>query len=116
MIARFFRGTFNKFIFKARYALVVVLIILGITAGVGAWYIGPPIKQQEYIPSNDPLIMLKTEVQDHFASHASFDEAIVVKLNWGIKDLDRSDVGLWDSIDVGRLVWDEEFTVSPRRN
>ena len=60
--------------------------------------------------------MLQNEIKDHFTSSASLNEAIVVKLNWGIKDLDRSNVGLWDSKDMGRLVWDEEFTVSPRRN
>ena len=60
--------------------------------------------------------MLQNEIKDHFTSSASLNEAIVVKLNWGIKDLDRSNVGLWDSKDMGRLVRDEEFTVSPRRN
>ena len=43
-------------------------------------------------------------------------ETLVVKLNWGVKDLDRSEVGAWDPADIGELVWDDEFTVKPRRN
>jgi len=37
-------------------------------------------------------------------------------MTWGVKDLDRSDVGLWDPEDLGELVWDEGFTVSPEEN
>ena len=40
----------------------------------------------------------------------------MVSLNWGIKDLDRSDVGMWDATDLGKLVWDDTFTVAPARN
>ena len=37
-------------------------------------------------------------------------------LNWGIKDLDRSEVGLWDPANMGKLVLDDSFTVEPVRN
>ena len=39
-----------------------------------------------------------------------------MNLNWGIKGLDRSDVGYWDSSNMGRLVLDDNFTVAPVRN
>ena len=41
---------------------------------------------------------------------------MVVKLNWGVKDLDRSDVALWDPEEIGKIVWDDGFTIAPRAN
>ena len=40
----------------------------------------------------------------------------MVSIVWGIKDLDRSDVGLWDPDELGELVWDDEFDISPPEN
>ena len=33
-----------------------------------------------------------------------------------MKDLDQSDIGLWDPNDIGSLVWDESFTIEPAEN
>lgn len=39
-----------------------------------------------------------------------------VTIQWGVKDLDRSDVSLWDSSTLGSLIWDDTFTLSPAEN
>ena len=39
-----------------------------------------------------------------------------VSITWGIKDLDRSKVRAWKAEDMGELIWDDEFTVSPLEN
>ena len=35
---------------------------------------------------------------------------------WGVKDLDRSNVGLWDPSELGELIWDDEFDIAPAEN
>ena len=55
-------------------------------------------------------------IEDNFDSTSSLKEALVVQINWGVKDLDRSDVGDWDVKDIGKLIWDDTFTVAPRAN
>ncbi len=67
-------------------------------------------------------MVLQEEVFNNFKQQGSFSSAgnvqgaVYVNLNWGIKGLDRSDVGLWDSTDQGRLIMDDDFTVAPVRN
>ena len=51
-----------------------------------------------------------------FSSAGNVRGAIFVNLNWGVKDLDRSSVGLWDGAEIGSIVWDDEFTVAPAEN
>jgi len=115
-MTRFFSGTYNKYIFKARYVIFVFFFVAGVVAAVIASDIGPLTEQEEFLSNSHPLILLQSDVEENFTSSASLKEALVVKLNWGVKDLDRSNVGLWDAKNLGELVWDEEFTVSPRRN
>ena len=40
----------------------------------------------------------------------------MVNINWGVKDLDRDGVSTWDPEDVGKLVWDDTFTMTPVLN
>ena len=39
-----------------------------------------------------------------------------MNINFGVKDLDRDGVGGWDPEDMGKLVWDADFTVTPVAN
>lgn len=47
-----------------------------------------------------------------FSSAGNIKGNIFVNINWGVKDLDRSDVGSWDSEYAGNLIWDDEFEVT----
>ena len=51
-----------------------------------------------------------------FSAYANVRGEIFVELCWGVKDLDRSEVGEWDSNDTGKLIWDDTFTVTPVEN
>ena len=115
-ITRCFSGNFNMGVFKARYFLIVFFILLGIAAGVIASNIGPITEPEEYLPNEHELIVLQRDIEGKFTSSAGIKEALVVKLNWGVKDLDRSDVGLWDPQEIGKIVWDDDFTIAPRAN
>ena len=40
---------------------------------------------------------------------------IAVNLNWGVKD-HNPPIVLWDALDMGELVWDDDFSVAPHDN
>ena len=103
-------------VYKLRYFIIVFFILLGIAAVVVASNIGPLTEPEEYLPNDHELIVLQRDIEGKFTSSAGIKEALVVKLNWGVKDLDRSDVGPWDPEVIGKIVWDETFTVAPRYN
>ena len=100
----------------ARYVLVVFFAIFGIGAIVIASNIGPLTEQEEYLDYDTPIMVTQKLVEDNFLSTSSLKESLVVRLNWGVKGLDRSDVGAWDPKDMGELIWDEDFNVAPKAN
>lgn len=61
--------------------------------------------------------MLSKEIDDNFSrSVGDVKKGLYVNINWGVKDLDRDGVGTWDPEDVGKLIWDDSFTMSPEAN
>ena len=40
----------------------------------------------------------------------------MVSIVWGVKSLDRSSVGLWDPEELGELIWNDEFDITPVEN
>jgi len=53
-------------------------------------------------------------VDDNFSGAVEgLKKGIQVNINFGVKDLDRNGVGSWDPEDIGKLVWDDDFTVTP---
>ena len=59
----------------------------------------------------EPLDIL----QDEFNTGEN-DANIKVYIFWGIDYLDKSDVGRWNSSELGKIVWDDEFTLAPETN
>jgi hypothetical protein len=44
------------------------------------------------------------------------DNSILVSLFYGTTGTDRSNIDKWDPTYVGEVVWDEDFTLSPKEN
>ena len=61
--------------------------------------------------------MLSREIDDNFSRAVEgLKSGIMVNINWGVKGLDRDGVSSWDPEDVGKLIWDDGFTVTPVLN
>ena len=104
-------------VFRFRYPLIIFFFIAGILAAVVAARIGPLTEQEAFLENSHELMVLLDDVRERFPSANNLKEdSIVVNLHWGVKDLDREEVGLWDSTNLGTLEWDDTFTVSPIRN
>ena len=115
-ITMFFSGPFDRCVKKIRYIIVFLFVIVGVFAAIKASGIGPMTKEEEYLPSDSPVMLLHKDIERNFFSTSALKDSLVVSLNWGIKDLDRSNVSTWDVRDMGELVWDEELTVVPAQN
>ena len=109
-------GVLNNFVRKYRIYLVIFLTVLGIAALIVASQIGPLTEEVTIFPKDHPLMTTQAILQNEFPSSSTQKGAFMVSIVWGVKDLDRSNVGLWDPEDLGELVWDDEFDVAPAEN
>ena len=116
IVSKFCGGWYNKIVFKGRYVFIVLFFIIGVVAAIIASNIGPLTEQEEFLPNSHELVVLADDIGNEFPSAADIKDSIVVSLNWGIKDLDRDDVDTWDPSDMGRLIWDDTFDLTPARN
>ena len=80
--------------------------------------VGTPTIPFQDVLTTAPLFRTldKLKIEEEFDSAANVGYILDVRLNWGVKDLDRSDAGLWDPKKMGKLIWDDNFTVSPKAN
>jgi len=37
-------------------------------------------------------------------------------LTWGIDGIDKEDVSMWDPENLGEIMWDDNFDLSPENN
>ena len=51
-----------------------------------------------------------------FSTGLGSPSTLSVSITWGVKDIDRSQIGKWDATNMGILEWDDEFTVAPVEN
>ena len=109
-------GPFNDFVRKARYFIIVILTIIGLTAIGIATQIGPLTEPDEMLPEDHPIMVTGQLLQNTFSKNSDQAGAFMVSIVWGVKDLDRSNVGLWDPTEIGELVWDEDFDIVPADN
>ena len=113
LLNQFFSGPFNRIIYKFRYALVFIFFTFGAICIYFGSQIGPLSKQEEFLPNDHPMMVLQKDVESSFPAGGNMKDSIVVNLNWGIEGLDRSGTALWDSDDLGKLIWDQTFTLLP---
>jgi len=49
----------------------------------------------------------------NFTMSGNSDTGIKVYHYWGVEDLDKSDVGMWESENLGDIKWDNDFNLAP---
>ena len=68
------------------------------------------------LPSDHEMIVIQKILAESFQQTATQSDAFTVQIVWGVSDLDRSEVSLWDPEDRGSLIWDKDFTIEPVEN
>lgn len=83
-------------------------------ASIYASKIGPLSSEEEFLPSDHPIIDAMLTFQNEFTGGGN--DVLVVNMFWGVKDLDRSQGNHWDTEYIGEAEMDPDFDLSPEES
>ena len=115
-MTRFLAGSYNILIYRLRYVLTAIFVIIGIIAAGIASQMGPLSKGEEMMSYDHPLVVTQNVMLDDFDTGLGTPSTLSVQITWGVKEMDTSNIKEWDATDLGVLVWDDTFTVAPAAN
>ena len=73
-------------------------------------------KGEELLSDEHPLVVTQHIMLNEFATGLGSPSTLSVSITWGVKDIDRGNIKDWDASDMGKLIWDDQFTVAPEEN
>ena len=77
----------------------------------------PPTKPEEFIDDSDILTKASKIVREKFHTGKFGGISIIyVFYFWGVDGLDKTDVNRWDAENMGNIIWDDSFDLSPEAN
>ena len=53
-------------------------------------------------------------MNNEFPSAVENNNFVTLKLVWGVKDINKDDVGIWDPLDAGKIIYDDSFDMSSK--
>lgn len=109
-IEKFFGGKWNYWVYKTRYVIIFIMLGWTIFAITKAKDIGPLTEKEEFLPADHQISIVRDTLKEKFSS--ANENPIKVTIFWGVKELIKDDVGLWDATDMGKVVMDDKFTLS----
>ena len=60
---------------------------------------------EEFLPDDNPITIVGNTLRDKFPG--SSVNALKVYIFWGVKDINKDDVGSWDASNLGKVVMDD---------
>lgn len=111
-IEQFFGGPWNKWVHKLRYLIILIMAGWIGFAVYKAKDIGPLTEEEDFLPEDHPISVVGTLLREKFSSSGT--SVLRVYVFWGVKDIITDDVGLWDASDLGKVVMDDQFSLSSR--
>lgn len=115
LIERFFYFHWNKWIAKARWVLLGLILIW---IGLAIWRVSmlePATEALQMLNDDHELMKLQNSMRSEYHT-GEYDNTIKVRFLWGVKGIDRKGVGQWDSSDFGQIIWDNDFDMSSEAN
>jgi hypothetical protein len=64
-------------------------------------------KQEEFLPEDHELNVIQVESSQAFGSSGILDMDVFIY--WGVKDIDKTEVSMWDTNYIGKVIWDNDF-------
>ena len=89
-LTRFLAGTYNMFIYRFRYILVVIFVIIGVIFTGIAMQMGPLTKGEEMMDPQHPLIVTQNVMLDDFDTGLGTPSTLSVQITWGVEKMDTS--------------------------
>lgn len=91
-IEKFFGGSWNNWVFKLRYIIIIASILWCTCAVYYAQQIGPITKMEDFYPPDHRQTIFTKAMRDHFyGSNVNLNErnAIKVQVYWGVEGIDQ---------------------------
>jgi len=60
--------------------------------------------------------MMRNNLETKFTATANSRDNLNVRIHWGIEGLDREGVSMWNVTDTGKLIWNNDFDMTPPEN
>jgi hypothetical protein len=109
-IDNFFETTWNTFIFKGKYAIIVITLIW---FGVACYFtpkMGPQTEQPKFISDDNPIWKPIALMSNEFG--AQDDWFTDASIYWGVGEIDREGETSWDPDFIGKISFDDTFDMS----
>ena len=95
-------------VFKCRYFIIFIFVIWTVFAVDRSLNLGPLTQREEYLPTDHPLIKTRDTIENDFVAGGGTN-SIIVSIFFGIKDIDKSKVSMWDPTNLGEVIYDDDF-------
>ena len=111
----FFDTTWNNWVQRYRWPIVIVGLLAATYAGIRSTEIRGLSKMEEYTPK-DHYVMVGFEKILFGFNEGEQAQTIVVDIMWGLKGINKTKVDYYNASDIGEPIWDKDFDLSPSSN
>tara|TARA_B110000285_G_C15003175_1_gene552469 strand:+ start:288 stop:695 length:408 start_codon:yes stop_codon:yes gene_type:complete len=108
----FFDTTWNNFIRKFRWPIVIMGLLMGVYAGHRSSEIRGLTSMEQYTPYDHYVMVAFRKILFGF-NEGDQAQTIVVDVMWGVEGINKTNVDYFNASDIGRAIWDKEFDLSP---
>ena len=98
-------------VFRCRYCIILIFVLWTVFAVDRAKSIGPLTQREEYLPLDHPLIINRDIIESEFAAGSNAN-SIRVSMYFGVKDINKEQVSMWDPDDLGEVIFDDDFDMT----
>ena len=73
--------------------------------------ISPLTQREEFVDEDHPIMKTLRTMEDDFVT--ADNSAIRVAIFWGVKGINKDNTDRWDPSDLGEVIFDDKFDLSP---
>lgn len=107
----FFDTTWNNFVRKFRWPIVIIGLLMGVYAGHRSSEIRGLTSMEQYTPYDHYVMVAFRKILFGF-NEGDQAQTIVVDIMWGVEGINKTNVDYFNASDIGRATWDKEFDLS----
>ena len=111
----FFDTTWNNWVKKYRWPVVLVGVLLASYAAIRSTEIVGLSQMERYFPQSHPITGAFDVLIGGF-NEGSNGQSIVVELMWGLDGIEKSNVDYYNASDLGEAKWKQDFDPLPSEN
>ena len=76
--------------------------------------ITPPNVDQIFLPDSEKIVIALKKINEF--TNSKDDEQLMVNILWGLKGINKEGIDKYDTSDLGKLIWDDNFDITEEHN